>query len=80
MQARILSVLLPGRPSITSTCKTPTNSISNDQSQYDYAVIHLSQSFAGLGTMGLEAAFEGGNAIVSGYPGYLNGAIENSQE
>ena len=54
--------------------------ISNDQSQYDYAVIHLSQSFAGLGTMGLEAAFEGGNAIVSGYPGYLNGAIENSQE
>lgn len=56
------------------------DSISNDQSQYDYAVIHLSQSFAGLGTMGLEAAFEGGNAIVSGYPGYLNGAIENSQE
>ncbi len=47
--------------------------ISVDQSQYDYAVIHLNKSFTGLGTMGLESNFAGGTASVTGYPAAADG-------
>ena len=50
------------------------------QTQLDYAVIHLSTSFTNLGIMGLEANFAGGQANVSGYPGNLNGQLETTQE
>jgi V8-like Glu-specific endopeptidase len=58
----------------------PNDNISFQQSQFDYAVIHLSQTFAGLGTMGLLASFQGGLANVTGYPGVLNGQMETSQQ
>ena len=56
------------------------NLISNEQSQEDYAVIHLSTPLTGLGTMGLESDFTGGAVNVTGYPAYLDGAIDNSQQ
>jgi V8-like Glu-specific endopeptidase len=45
----------------------PGDTISLDQSQYDFAVIHLSTPF-NLGTMGLESNFTGGLVNVTGYP------------
>jgi V8-like Glu-specific endopeptidase len=54
--------------------------ISNQQSQFDYAVIHLAQPFAYLGTMGLESNFQGGYVNVTGYPAVLNGGMENSPQ
>ncbi len=42
--------------------------ITNQQSQYDYAVIHLTAPLLNIGYMGLTANFTGGPANVSGYP------------
>ncbi len=49
------------------------DAITGQQSQYDFAVIHLDQSFAALGTMGLESNFSGGTASVTGYPAVKDG-------
>jgi V8-like Glu-specific endopeptidase len=56
------------------------DTISGADSQYDYAVLHLSRSFAGLGTMGLETNFTGGVVNVSGYPGQADGALITNAE
>jgi V8-like Glu-specific endopeptidase len=55
------------------------DTISSDQSQYDYAVIHLSSSFD-VGSMGIESNFEGGPVNVTGYPGSAGGAQVNSSQ
>ncbi|HEX5328285.1 MAG TPA: trypsin-like serine protease [Acetobacteraceae bacterium] len=52
--------------------------ISTAQSQFDYAVIHLSHSFD-VGTMGLQSQFSGGAVNVSGYPG-LSGLMDLSRQ
>ena len=44
------------------------DSISFADSQNDYAVIHLSQPFAGLGVMGIEPNYYGQQVNVTGYP------------
>jgi V8-like Glu-specific endopeptidase len=54
--------------------------ISVSDSQYDYAVIHLSQPFPSVGTMGLQADFAGGSVNVTGYPGVAGGLMETTQE
>ena len=54
--------------------------ISNDASQSDYAVIHLSSPFTGLGTMGLSPNFAGGPVTIAGYPASANGAIVASTQ
>jgi V8-like Glu-specific endopeptidase len=54
--------------------------ISNPDSQSDYAVIHLSTPFTGLGTMGLSPNFEGGLVTIAGYPTSANGAIVASTQ
>lgn len=46
--------------------------ITNQQSQYDYAVIHLTMPFVTTGYMGLTANFAGGPANVTGYPASPN--------
>jgi V8-like Glu-specific endopeptidase len=53
----------------------PNGEITTQQSQYDYAVIHLSTSFSSVGTMGLDTNFLGGLANLTGYPAYLNGQM-----
>ncbi len=52
------------------------DTISGYQSQFDYALIHLSRPFT-TGAMGLEANFGGGAANVTGYPGSAGGAQVN---
>jgi V8-like Glu-specific endopeptidase len=54
--------------------------ISNADSQSDYAVIHLSTPFTGLGAMGLSPNFAGGPVTIAGYPASANGAIVASQQ
>ena len=54
--------------------------ISAQSSQEDYAVIHLSQPFTNLGTMGLEAGFAGGEVNVTGYPASAGGTMVTSQQ
>ena len=54
--------------------------ISNDNSQSDYAVIHLSSPFTGLGTMGLSPNFAGGPVTIAGYPTSTNGAMVASTQ
>jgi V8-like Glu-specific endopeptidase len=56
----------------------PNGLISLQQSQSDYAVIHLSRPFNDLGTMQLLSGFPGGLANVTGYPGALDGQMESS--
>lgn len=56
------------------------DSISLQQSQFDYAVIHLSRPFTNLGTMGLQADFGGGWVNVTGFPGAAYGQMENSPQ
>ncbi len=56
------------------------DTLSNEQSQYDYAVIHLSKPFTGVGTMGLESNFAGGAATVSGYPAASGGLMDSSSQ
>jgi V8-like Glu-specific endopeptidase len=58
----------------------PDDTISNQQSQYDYAVIHLSTSFASAGVMALDPNQPGGAAIVSGYPADASGVqVDNAE-
>ena len=42
--------------------------ITLNESQQDYAVIHLASPFWDLGTMGIQPDFPGGQATLSGYP------------
>ena len=49
-------------------------------SENDYAVIHLSQPFTGLGTMSYGPGFGGGVANVTGYPASANGAQVTSTQ
>ena len=62
------------------TIQDTNDIITSQQSQFDYAVIHLSQPFNNLGRMGLESNFQGGYVNVTGYPAVLNGAMENSSQ
>jgi V8-like Glu-specific endopeptidase len=63
-----------------SNIQDPGDIIFTQQSQLDYAVIHLSRPFTGLGTMGLGSNFAGGLVNVAGYPAVLNGQLQNIQE
>jgi V8-like Glu-specific endopeptidase len=54
--------------------------ISNGDSQSDYAVIHLSTPFTGLGTMGLSPNFAGGPVTIAGYPASADGAMVASTQ
>ena len=54
--------------------------ISSQQSQSDYAIIHLSSSFDSVGTMGIEANFAGGTVNVTGYPASADGAQVTSTQ
>jgi len=54
--------------------------ITNEQSQSDFAVIHLSSPFPDAGTMGLEADFPGGTVNITGYPGSARGAQVTSTQ
>ena len=54
--------------------------ISSQQSQSDYAIIHLSSSFDSVGTMGVEANFAGGTVNVTGYPASADGAQVTSTQ
>jgi V8-like Glu-specific endopeptidase len=54
--------------------------ISKAQSQYDYAVIHLSQPVAGAGYMGILPNYSGGLVTVTGYPAYVGGEQINSSQ
>ena len=47
--------------------------ITNEQSQTDYALIHLSSPFEDVRTMGLEANFSGGTVNITGYPASAGG-------
>jgi V8-like Glu-specific endopeptidase len=58
----------------------PQDKITEQQSQFDYAVIHLSKAFAPLGTMGIQPDLPGGSVNVTGYPAALNGQLDNSQQ
>jgi V8-like Glu-specific endopeptidase len=60
--------------------QNPGDTISFFESQFDYAVIHLSTPFTGLGAMGLESNFTGGYVHVTGYPGSADGGIIDSQQ
>jgi V8-like Glu-specific endopeptidase len=55
-------------------------SITNQQSQNDYAVIHLASPFTSAGFMGLESNFAGGAVNITGYPGSAGGAQVNSSQ
>ena len=48
------------------------------QSQYDYAVIHLSEAFPSLGTMAIEPDFNAGPVDVLGYPALAAGDLDFS--
>lgn len=54
--------------------------ITQQQSQNDYAVIHLATSFNLAGTMGIEPNFAGGLVNISGYPGTAGGAQFTSMQ
>ncbi len=54
--------------------------ITNQQSQFDYAVIHLATPFTSAGFMGLEANFAGGPVDITGYPASANGAQVTSSQ
>ena len=54
--------------------------ISSQDSQNDYAVVHLSRPFSGIGYMGIQSGFSGGLVNITGYPGYLYGQQETSSQ
>jgi V8-like Glu-specific endopeptidase len=54
--------------------------ITNEQSQNDYALIHLSSPFEDVGTMGVEANFPGGTVNITGYPASAGGAQVTSTQ
>jgi V8-like Glu-specific endopeptidase len=55
-------------------------SITSQQSQYDYAVIHLSTPFTSAGYMGIETNFAGGSVNITGYPSSAGGAQVDSTQ
>ena len=55
-------------------------SITNQQSQYDYAVIHLSTPFTSAGYMGIAPNFAGGSVNITGYPSSAGGAQVDSTQ
>ena len=55
-------------------------SITNEQSQYDYAVIHLSTPFTSAGYMGIAPNFAGGSVNITGYPSSAGGAQVDSTQ
>jgi V8-like Glu-specific endopeptidase len=54
--------------------------ITEGDSQRDYALIHLDTPLGPLGTFGVTANYAGGQVNVTGYPGYLDGALDNAAE
>src|SRR5271165_3490503 len=58
----------------------PNETITEQQSQNDYALIQLSTSFSGIGAMALDPNFTGGTVNVTGYPGQDGGVLDNSQQ
>jgi Ca2+-binding RTX toxin-like protein len=56
------------------------DSITNEDSQDDYAVIHLASPITSVGTMELGDNYGGGQVTVSGYPASANGTQVDSQE
>ena len=54
--------------------------LSFADSQYDYAVIHLSHPIASAGTMGLLANFGGGAVHATGYPASSGGRMTDIVE
>ena len=52
--------------------------ISNDDSQNDYALIHLDHAFSDTGSFGLSPDFAGGTVDVTGYPASAGGALITS--
>lgn len=58
----------------------PNDTITLGQSQFDFAVIHLSQPFTGLGTMTLQSDFQAGEVNVTGYPSALDGTLDSDPQ
>jgi V8-like Glu-specific endopeptidase len=58
----------------------PNDTITEEQSQNDYALIRLSTSFSSIGNMVLDPNFTGGSVNASGYPGQDGGVLDNSQQ
>lgn len=56
------------------------DTLTFDQSQFDYAIIHLSHPLTGVGYMGLYANFIAGNVQVTGYPTFAGGTQVNSYQ
>lgn len=54
--------------------------LAGSDSEEDYAVVHLSRPFTGLGTMSYVPGFEGGFANVTGYPASASGAQVTSTQ
>jgi V8-like Glu-specific endopeptidase len=55
-------------------------SITDQQSQFDYAVIHVSTPFTAAGYMGIESNFAGGSVSITGYPASADGGqIDSTQ-
>jgi V8-like Glu-specific endopeptidase len=61
------------------TVQDANGTITNQQSQYDYAVIHLDTPFD-VGTMALDSNFQGGAVDVTGYPAWAGGVLVNNPE
>ncbi len=54
--------------------------LNNFDTQSDYAIIHLSTPFSGLGSMGVLPGFAGGAVHVTGYPGDAGGSMVDSTQ
>jgi hypothetical protein len=54
--------------------------ITNQQSQFDYAVIHLATPIPGAGTMGIDPNTSGGTVNITGYPASAGGAQVTSTQ
>jgi V8-like Glu-specific endopeptidase len=52
--------------------------ISNQDSQFDFALIHLASPLPQVGYMGMLANYSGGQVNITGYPGTSNGLQVNS--
>lgn len=55
-------------------------SLTNQQSQFDYAVIHLSSPFTSAGYMEIKSDFTGGSVNITGYPASAGGNQLNSAQ
>jgi V8-like Glu-specific endopeptidase len=56
------------------------DTITWQDSQYDFAVVHLATPIAAAGTLDLLAGFNGGTVEVSGYPAALGGQLQTATE